>query len=147
MDNNTPQWKLFIEEAKSNLHVASMDFEQWRNYKLKSLKTPEEINSFINMDNNDKGTWIYPLSDYQLGFLKSLFRYMEAPEPYNIEVTRVALSDKHDLIMEYKQYGILNVKSVAMMDTAETKGQVFPNFSELEKQQMEYFNKKHSHGK
>lgn len=70
----------------------------------------------------NKGTWVYPLSDYQLGFLKSLFRDMEAPEPHNIEVTRIAMSDSHDLIVEYKQYGIMNVKSVALADTSESKG-------------------------
>lgn len=76
------------------------------------------------MNNNDKenGVWIYPLSDYQLGFLKSLFKYMDFPEPYNIEVTKIALSEKYDLIVEYKQYGVLNTKSVALTDTAENKG-------------------------
>lgn len=41
-------WNNFLEECKTNSIVKHMDFNQWYNDKLRFLKTPDEIDAFIN---------------------------------------------------------------------------------------------------
>lgn len=65
---------------------------------------------------------IYVLSPYQIGYLASLFNSCDYPEPHNAVITHMGVSDKTDLIVEYRQYGVLNTIMVGVYDTPEHKG-------------------------
>lgn len=54
-----------------------------------------------------KENWIHPLSEYQIGFLRSLFYYEEAPSAANTKVEKIAIDSDGELIVEYKKRGRL----------------------------------------
>ena len=63
------------------------------------------------------GNYILTLSEYQVGFLRSLFYYEDAPSAANTKVEKIAISTEGDLIVEYKKYGRLFTEKVSNKTT------------------------------
>lgn len=65
-------------------------------------------------------TTIYPFTEFQVGFLRVLFRQEEAPEPHNTEIRKVARTDNGDLLIEYKHYQEFHTTLINAQETEES---------------------------
>ena len=63
---------------------------------------------------------IYPFTQFQIGFLRGLFRQEDAPPPHNAKVTRIARADNGSVWIEYFSYGQPRTVSISKDETNET---------------------------
>lgn len=60
---------------------------------------------------------VRPLSEFQLSWLRNRFKCEDFPMPHALEIKKIALTGKSDLIMEYLEYGRLETIIVKYSDT------------------------------
>lgn len=65
-------------------------------------------------------TRIHTFTDFQIRFLRGLFRQEDAPSPHNTEVSKIGKSDNGDLIIEYESYGQFHTTLINSQETEET---------------------------
>lgn len=65
-------------------------------------------------------TTVYPFSEFQISFLRGLFRGEKEQPPHNTKVRKVAMTDGSNIIVEYENYNDIETVSIPHSETMES---------------------------